>query len=368
MIDESTHDAGEIPNWVAGDALRPMQPKRFRGVPSTGAAETLRAACHSLIVAWVDEAARDNDEFIRWLGEAWEAVDQSQGQHGFLVATPDERLRDEFFKRAAALNHGTLTNCQTVSWEQFGERAARPAVASLLGLENARKLLWHGLNQPERKLQLFISHAKKDGLDLAHALQSSVKGIPYLDSFYDAVSISAGSNWKNELKKGVEGSVMIVVRTDEYDQRPACIEEVTWAERAGVPFVVVDARASLFMPPSPLPLGTAPWVRIPDGSLTRILYCALRENLGALLVRRGLHQLKPGVVKAIEFLSRAPTWDSLDGALERLAAKKTKQRFIVYPDPKLPPSSDLAVAGFVGRNGQTRVLNYSVIMAEKGAS
>ena len=144
---------------------------------------------------------------------------------------------------------------------------------------------------------LFISHAKHDGLSLAQALTRAVRNIPQLDSFYDARDIEAGSNWQSELQRAVETSVLIAVRTDEYDERPWCVQEVAWAEQAGVPIVVVEARSSLFCPPSVLPLAGAPWIRIPDGSLTRILYCALRENLRLLVLQRGVHQLARSCLK-----------------------------------------------------------------------
>jgi hypothetical protein len=365
--DFSSAATTSIPNWVAGNAIHPLELKRFSNTPGWGAAKLLNAACHTLVVGWLDEASVGNDDFIRWFGETWTSVDRSNGKHGVLLAAPDERLRDEFLNRGRALHFASLANCQIVSWEQLGERAARPAAVSLLALEKSRTLLCRGLKRPDRKLRLFISHAKHDGLSLAQALTRAVQSIPALESFYDARDIEPGSNWQSELQEGVETSVMIAVRTDEYDERPWCVQEVAWAERAGAPITVVDARSNLFCPPSVLPLAGAPWVRIPDGSLTRILYCALRENLRLLVVQRGVFQLGARFSKAIAVLPRAPTLDSLDGALGRLSKSKAKARFVVYPDPKLPPNVNEAVEGFAAsRSKKTRVLNYTSLLAQSG--
>lgn len=364
---DDAETAASIPNWVAGDRMRPLELKRMSNVPPASAANLLNFGCHTLLVAWLDEAAVRSDDFIRWIGQAWNVVEKSTGKHGVLLAAADERLRDEFLSRAGALQVAALANCQIVSWEQLGEKAARPAAAALVALEKARRLLCRGLKRPEQKLRLFISHTKHDGLSLAHALTRAVQNIPQLDSFYDARDIEPGSNWQSELQRGVETSVMIAVRTDGYDERPWCAQEVAWAERAGVPIVVVEARSNLFHPPSVLPLAGAPWIRIPDGSLTRILYCALRENLRLLVVQRGVRQLGAQVFKACAVLPRVPTFQSLDGALERLSKSRAKANFVVYPDPRLPPDASEAVEDFAAsRSRNTRVLTYSSLLAQSG--
>jgi hypothetical protein len=250
------------------------------------------------------------------------------------------------------------------TWESLGEEAVRPATVALRALEKARAGLAQGLGQRRENLKLFISHAKIDGLSLAESLNHAIRRISGLEKFYDAQHIESGSNWKKELQKGVESSVMVAVRTDRYEERSCCVQEVAWADSAGAPIVVVEARSELYHPPSGLGLEGCPWVRIPDGSLTRILYCALRENLRLLLIRRGVHALGPEIAKASVVLPRVPTWDSLDGALARLPVEPIGPTYIVYPDPMLPRTTCEAIDRFVGsRNQNARVRNYSSLTA-----
>jgi TIR domain len=366
-VGDSGFGATPIPNWVAGDAIKPLELKRFSETPKGSVRALLNSGRHTLVIVWIDEAAIQSDEFICWLGKVWEAAERSNRRHGVLLATVDERLRDDFLQQASSLGVGALRDCQILSWEQLGERAARPAAVALIALEKARELLCRGMRKPRQKLSLFISHAKHDGLSLAQTLSRAVRNMPSLDDFYDARDIMPGNNWQAELQQAVESSVFIAVRTDGYDERPWCVQEVEWAEIAGVPIIVVEARSSLFHHPSRSRLEDAPWVRIPDGSLTRILYSALRENLKLLVVQRGVRQLGAKIYRASVVLPRAPTLGSLDRALKRIAKSNTKDSFIVYPDPKLQPEMDEAVGNFVAaRSKNTQVLNYTDLLAFTG--
>ena len=79
------------------------------------------------------------------------------------------------------------------------------------------------------------------------------------------------------LRRGVQDSITIILRTDIYVQRFWCLQEAAWAEEFGVPTVVADARQSLTSPREVLPIIDLASVRVPDGNLIRILNSALRE-------------------------------------------------------------------------------------------
>lgn len=357
-----------LPNWIAGTAAESLVFREFSGVPKAGVLrKLLTAAHHTLIIAWIDVHLASDPDFIRWLGQVWDAVEKSNGANGVLLACPDTRLRNEFLRKAAELKVDSLADCQLLNWEQLGEEAARPAAVSLLALQKSRELLSHGLGQPGQRLSLFVSHAKHDGLSFAEALTRAVGNVPRLESFYDARDILPGTNWKTELRRAVGASALVAVRTDGYDERPWCNREVQWAEELGAPMVVVDARFDLYQAPSTLPWAAAPSVRIPDGSVTRVLYCALYENLRLLMNRRGVRALGPDVFEASVVLPRSPSFASLEGALSRLPASNVHHKYIVYPDPKLGPQMSEALERFVAvRSQNTFVRNYSRLLAEKG--
>jgi TIR domain len=364
LADDGDNRAG-IPNWIAGTELRPVDIKRFVKPGEITADKLLNGALHTLVVAWVNETLlAKSPEFVKWLCQIWGVVAASNGRHDLLLGVPDERLRQALCDKAKKLGSGSLDNCQMRTWESLGEPAARPANVALRALEKARAGLTQGLGQARRNLRLFISHAKIDGLSLAESLTHAIKEVRGLDKFYDAQDIEDGDDWTKALQEGAESSVMIALRTDQYDERAFCVQEVAWADSAGAPIVVVEARSELFHPPSGLGLEGCPWVRIPDGSLTRILYCALRENLRVLLIRRGVLALGPKISKASVVLPRVPTWNSLDGALGRLPASVKGATYVVYPDPKLPLTTCEALDRFAEkRKKKVRVLNYLSLVA-----
>lgn len=77
-----------------------------------------------------------------------------------------------------------------------------------------------------------------------------------------------------------------MLRTEVYEGRYWCKQEVLWADEYATPAVLVEARTGLDHPAGGLPFDRVPSVRIPDGNLLRILFLALREGLRFLLFMR----------------------------------------------------------------------------------
>jgi hypothetical protein len=368
---ESDGDAvatAAVPNWITGTRLTPLHILRIWTPEAERAGEVLDRALHTMVVAWVNEAAVASNSCVKWLGEVWRAVAASDERHGLLLGVPDERLRNKLYERATKLKFGSLSECQAQTWESLGEQAVRPALVALSALGMARELLIRGLGLEPRLLKLFISHAKIDGISLARALTRAAENVPALESFYDATDIPPGANWKKALQRAAESSVLIALRTDLYEGRPWCVREVAWADAAGAPIIVVEARADLFHSPSGLGVESCPWVRIPDGSLTRILYSAVRENLRPLLLRRGVKELVGAKwASSVQVLPRAPSWRSLDKALQQLSGAEDDPCFVVYPEPMLPATIQEALSRFLEvRRSGTRVLTYPEFVATYG--
>jgi len=255
----------------------------------------------------------------------------------------DERLGDQFAQKHPAF--GTL---QLRSLHELGERAIRPAMLALLLLHESRVLLAEGLPQAltagsiPGHLKLFISHAKIDGLPLAQALRHQIQTIPWLRSFYDADDLPVGRNWQRELERGVGSSLIIMLRTEVYDSRHWCQQEVRWADEYATPAVLVDARTGLSHSATPLPFDRVPTVRIPDGNLMRILFVALREGVRFLYFARLVEAMKhSGELPAnadLRVFSYSPSMPALlraCGSFPATAMPAGGARIIVYPDPPL---------------------------------
>jgi len=315
--------------------------KTFNACPhsSVSIQMLLDQACHTLLIAIIDFPALDDALFLDTLANIWSLIRRSGKRHDMLLLTLDERVADKLRDKRPILQSLTSYTPQ-----QLGERAIRTVLFSLRVLHEARVLLARALSpspsgQPARALRLFISHAKLDGLPLAQSLQHQIQTIPWLTSFYDATDLTTETDWEQALEAATVSSLFIILRTDAYEQRWWCRQEVFWCELHAVPAILVEARPGLAYPAGDLPLETMPVIRIPDGNLLRILNAALRENLRHLLFQRRIQEMRDGgciPAKAeIRVFSYPPSMPALLHVCSELATSSTRPIFILYPDPPL---------------------------------
>jgi hypothetical protein len=309
-------------------------------VPNRPAAAVLDECCHTCVIVLVDDTLLNSPALLDWLDQCWAHVRASDGRHAALAVPATERQAGDFAGKRPSL--GAL---QIRSADTYGERAVRPAMVALFMLHTCRTLLSRSLTRAEGApcesldfLRLFISHAKVDGLPLAQALRHLIASVDWLSSFYDAKDLPAGCDWQLELERGVGSSLIIILRTDGYDGRPWCQQEVRWSDSYATPAVLVEARTGLNYPAAALPFDRAPMVRIPDGNLIRILFAALREGLRFLYFKRRVQELKetgalPDRVD-LHVFSSPPSMPALLRVC-RVARKRQAPRYIVYPDPPL---------------------------------
>jgi hypothetical protein len=333
-------EAGEY--LATGDDLG-IQLEVFADAPSRTAPEVFGAFCHTLAIVFIDRALLDKTttSFWDWLVHCWQYVDASDGQHALLAVAMDERIGHAFIKKRAELE--SLQLLQTYG---LGEFAIRPAMLALRVLHECRVLLANALptigGQKPGFLRLFISHAKMDGLPLAHALKHQIEALDWLEDFYDADDLPSGRNWQRELERGVGSSLIIMLRTEGYDGRHWCKQEVLWADEYATPAVLVEARTNLNHPAGILPFERVPTVRIPDGNLLRILFLALREGLRFVYFSRRVEEMKKnGTLPTpldLRVFSFQPSMSALLRACHSLTESKepsTTPRLILYPDPPL---------------------------------
>lgn len=348
----------------------------FEAAPTRPVSELLESFCHTLTVVLVDRALLDKagDALWNWLGECWSHTKNSNGRHAMLAIPMEERIGYEFSKKRPGLD--TL---QLLKAGDLGEYELRPALLALRLLHEGRVLLASALPPaPGFKagfLRLFISHAKIDGLPLAHALKHQIEALGWLEDFYDVDDLPGGSDWQKELERGVGLSLIVMLRTEVYDSRPWCQQEVLWADEYATPAVLVDARTELNHPAGVLPLDRVASVRIPDGNLLRVLFLALREGLRFLLFTRRVEQMKSGGTLPtpvdLRVFSFAPSMSALLRACRALASSaSTTERLILYPDPPLRTGiyeAALALVATYAPSG-TRLVTPNTLAATKGAS
>ena len=230
------------------------------------------------------------------------------------------------------------------------ETAFAPVVTALRAMECARRVLVSRSSRGERDsghahgLQLFISHAKLDGIAMAKSLIGVLQQLKTagrsqvgFDYFYDAEHIAPGSVWRSVLEGEASRSMLIALRTEAYDERFWCRREFLSAERRGLPILVVDLRKEQYHDSAQLPFDVVPSVRVHDGNLIRVVLHAMAAHLRALRVQ----STAPPTVNV---LPHRPSVYSLRGAMRAAAPDK-----IAYPGPKLPNTFLKAVAPMLRR-------------------
>lgn len=336
-----------------------------RKAPPMPAASQLDKALHTVVVCFITAALVNDSRVVAGLDSLAAAIKNSDGRHALvLLGTSEETL-----KRLRAIHSlQVLQRCQAVSVEQLTEYALRPTYAAILTLNKAHRLL--AGKGSDGRATFFISHAKLDGLPLAHALSHTLSRLPWLGQFYDAVDIAPGDDFAEILKRGVLGSMLLVLRTDIYDLRSWCRQEVMWAEAYDRPALLVDARAELLNRPSVLGFTGIPGVRIPDGNLLRIIFEGIREWVRiAILQRRfdSVLSVTPRVGNTTTLLSRSPSLMSLVAAVKKLSTCVAASRpaYVVYPDPPLEREHDEAAQHVIQRSfSRGAVISFKALVAQ----
>ncbi len=262
-----------------------------------------------------------------------------------------ERLIDsECIVRVESPKPQTPSETQAPKTSDGIEPALAPVVTALRTMQVSRYVLTKNTDTSgSDTLKLFISHAKHDGAATAKSLIGILKQLQQMTKesvnfsyFYDFDHLEAGMVWKEVLQLEAERSVMIALRTKEYENRYWCQQEFLWSESKGMPIVVVDLRISQYFDCASLPFDAIPTIRIHDGNLIRVILHAMSVHLRVLRVRSQ-------VSKDVKVLPHRPSVYSLHGAI-KAASKKTKK--IAYPGPKLPQSYLQAVEPIMSCDGR----------------
>jgi hypothetical protein len=229
--------------------------------------------------------------------------------------------------------------------EDLGERDLRLPFLKLYALHHALRLLTPASDDASRKpVRLFFSHAKRDGVPITTAAKDWMKRLKGFKSFYDTEDLNLEGDIDDQLSKAVAEAVIIVFRTEIFDQRYWCQKEVLWAEKNNRPVTTVDARWQLQHGASLIVFDTTPAVRIPDGSFVRVFAAALREAVRIELFKQRveIHKLSLEQERDAKVVSvpRCPSLVSLNAALGKLSGEMQSDPqaagYVVYPNPSLP--------------------------------
>lgn len=168
-----------------------------------------------------------------------------------------------------------------LAWDSWLRRITMYAMGVIWAHERAARLQQQGTlsgkDASQRKIQVFLSHAKKDGEGAAKLLERFKDLAPSKDKdrgkdrinvnsiemFFDAVSTVAGDDYDKQFREGIKDGAMLGVLTDAYHGRPWCMWEVLCAKESRSPLLFWDLSHRGTLRSFPY-LGNVPVVRTPD--------------------------------------------------------------------------------------------------------
>ena len=178
----------------------------------------------------------------------------------------------------------------------------------------------------QEKLQIFISHTKKDedrlGIEKANELKAYLRADTKLNSFYDANDILDGYSFGDQIKDNLKKSLLVILETSTYSDREWCRIEAIVGKENHVPTVVVSLFNGLIPRTFPY-LGNTPKIRF-DGNWDEVICLLLRTALDKYYEERYLEKFSQANSKEIPMMPEFINIGKVDGVNQ-----------ILYPEPPL---------------------------------
>lgn len=292
-------------------------------------------ALHTTIFVLVDDEMVVDSEWNRFLGDLWQEVGRgmdvkhriypvSLSEHAFQIENINEinfirlhEIDDEEKKRKKLIGIATHEISRLIM--------NRPRVSRESYLSNA-------------PVSLFLSHAKKDGAQLAQAIKNYIHKETPLKTFFDATDIATGHSFSNEIIQSIQlnETALLVLHTDTYSSRDWCRKEVIQAKLTNIPIVVVNVITTGEGRSFPY-MGNVPTIRW-DGSEERIqdiIDITLTEILRDLYTNLHLESLTDiyKVSERVHTLTHHPELISFVNIIREEGDKDILT--VLYPDPPL---------------------------------
>lgn len=178
----------------------------------------------------------------------------------------------------------------------------------------------------KEKLQIFISHTKKDedslGVEKANELKTYLRADTKLNSFYDANDIIDGYSFGDQIEEHVKKSLLVILETATYSDREWCRIETIVGKEYHVPTVVVSLFNGTIPRTFPY-LGNTPKIRF-DKNWDEVIWLLLRTALDKFYEERYLEKFKNADSKIIPMMPEFINIGKVDGVNQ-----------ILYPEPPL---------------------------------
>ena len=201
-----------------------------------------------------------------------------------------------------------------------------------------------GTTVSAKPVNLFLSHAKADGAEIAKQIKKHIEDDSSMKTFFDANDIAAGYEFSSEIKGAIENSALICIQTDYYATREWCLYEVITAKRSSRPVVVLNAVKK--REPRSFPyIGNVPtmrWDPNAKSALREVVDMAMLEVLDRSysdLFQQALRKLYE--LEGIHSVGHTPELFTILQLREEEkkkgngAGSADSTKYILYPDPPL---------------------------------
>lgn len=141
---------------------------------------------------------------------------------------------------------------------------------------------------PPLPIQLFISHTKTEGEQLAKDFYAHITNNINIGSFFDSIHMYPGWPFSKQIEGHIKKSVFLAIYTDSYSSRDWCRREFLLAKRYNCPILLVNQFEKGELRTFPY-LGNVPHIHFPQEDLEHgetnvflldfILSSALRETI-----------------------------------------------------------------------------------------
>lgn len=313
---------------------------RFDPAPDTHApsAIDLDDAETTAIVLLFDEAFAADENYMAWAREHMDRADAAGLRaRVFPVAIDAALTRTGLVQQAARWD----------LWASMHEDDRMMRLTSDLSYQFARMLrsylerLKHpaetdaALEHYLRKVQVFLSHSKRDGDGerIAKLVRQAIFDGEGLASFFDVRDIPTGIRFDHAILQQVRVSAVVAIHTDSFSSREWCRREIIEAKRWNVPLVIANCIADTDERGFPY-MGNVPVVRMDPRAadrIDRVIARLLDEVLKDFLWRCRVELAQALNPRDVVFLPRPPELISLAS----LDASNVAPLTLVYPDPPL---------------------------------
>ncbi|MBE5934275.1 MAG: toll/interleukin-1 receptor domain-containing protein [Lachnospiraceae bacterium] len=179
----------------------------------------------------------------------------------------------------------------------------------------------------DKPVRLFLSHAKRDGLEITNKIREYINSDTGISDFFDAVDIPKGKNFMDEIEKSIcQSSLVLIVQTDSYVLSEWCKKEVLIAKQNDIPLVVINCIKKGEVRSFPY-LGNCKTLRISEekNMELRIISCAMDEILSKEFFKQKMLINHKSLNKNIQY--SVPELISL--------GYKKDNDMIIYPEPPI---------------------------------